>query len=244
MAIDKPAQPHWKLPPIDPSQVYTNAGWLNINSLWSVNIQEISLKARVSTNTLYTMPLLVKKIIEKAKKSGYSYVHFGFCNIGFQQLHRKGQNVHIFSFVLDKRWATFLKALIGGVQATLAYGPVSWDLTPDFSVALDDSGLLDSLVLGIQTAGYEDFRTDSKNLGIYWSTCIKFYKTQVPASLNGKNEFSDTTTLITWSDDNTKEMAPTMIRRGDLQPPLGNRMGNNKTTFFKGSPNKQFSTDY
>ena len=67
MAIDKPAQPHWKLPPIDPSQVYTNAGWLNINSLWSVNIQERSLKARVSTNTLYTMPLLVKKIIEKVK---------------------------------------------------------------------------------------------------------------------------------------------------------------------------------
>ena len=62
MAIDKPAQPHWKLPPIDPSQVYTNAGWLNINSLWSVNIQERSLKVRVSTNTLYTMPYLVKKI--------------------------------------------------------------------------------------------------------------------------------------------------------------------------------------
>ena len=27
------------------------------------------------------------------------------------------------------------------------------------------------------------------------------------------------TTLITWSDDSTKEIAHTMIRRGDLQPP-------------------------
>lgn len=63
--------------------------------------------------------------------------------------HRKGQTAFVFSALLDNRWSSFTKALIGGIETTLSDGPVQYDVFPDFLVALDDPNILKCLTLGV-----------------------------------------------------------------------------------------------
>ena len=107
---------------------------------------------------MLTISLLEDKHIKSALKAGYQYVHLGMVRIGLNALHRKGQKAYVLSALFDNRWTTFTQAMIVGIETSLAEGPVQYDVFPDFSVALDDPNVLQCLTLGIQTAGYENFK--------------------------------------------------------------------------------------
>lgn len=97
------------------------------------------------------MNILKQFEFEAALKVDLNFAHFGHVQIGIQPLHRKGQDVAVFFCVFDRRRKAFHKALIGGCQGTLAYGPISWSCAPDFSIALDDPNAINALMLDIQT---------------------------------------------------------------------------------------------
>jgi len=114
------------------------------------------------------MNILKQSEFTAALKASLNFAHFGHIQIGIQPLHRKGQDVVVFSCVFDRQWKTFHKALIGGCQGTLAYGPISWSCVPDFSISLDDPNAINALMLGIQTHGCDDFEDNSNNFAIHW----------------------------------------------------------------------------
>ena len=73
-------------------------------------------------------------------------------------------------------------------------------------------------MLGLQTHGYDDFDDDSKNIAIWWSSVIKFYKKTTPSMVKSVSSQSEFTTLIT-HDYGMNFIAPQMIPRSALKPP-------------------------
>lgn len=47
--------------------------------------------------------------------------------------------------------------MIRGIETSLSYGPIQYDVFLDFSIAFDDPNILKCLTLGIQTKGHENF---------------------------------------------------------------------------------------
>jgi len=166
----------WSLPKIDPKNVYKNLGLLDTIQFWRYKVKEEVLQTTSNNNILHSLNIINQAEFDVARKAGYNFAHFGHVQAGIQPLHRKGQDVAFFSCIFDRRWRAFPKALIGGCQGTLAYGPASWSCVPDFSISLSDPNAINSLMLGLQTHGYDDFDDDSKNIAIWWSSVVKFYK--------------------------------------------------------------------
>ena len=153
---------------IDPKDVYTILGLLDTIQYLRYKFKEEILQTSSNNRLLQTMNILKKSEFTAALKAGLNFAHFGHIQIGIQPLHRKGQDVVVFSCVFDCRWKTFHKALIGGYQGTLVYVPISWSCVPNFSISLDDPNAINALMLGIQTHGYDDFEDNSNNVAIQW----------------------------------------------------------------------------
>jgi len=205
----------WKLPKVSPSDVYAGISRFHFRALRRIKIKERSIRTKLNVNAM--IPLLEPKHIQAALKSGYKYVHLGMVRVGINALHIKGQKTFVFSALLDNRWVSFTKALIGGVQTTLSEGPVQYDVFPDFSVALDDPHILNCLTLGVQTKGYEGFLSEAKNLTIFYVTCVRFYNTTIPAVLHSASD-SGAVTLIHY-DSACNPVPPVSVSRRDLSPP-------------------------
>ena len=141
----------WKLPSVNPFDVYKHLPAFKLRALSQVKIKENSIRTELNLNAMLTIPLLESKHIQAALHAGYKYIHMGMVRVGLNALHRKGQPTFVFSALLDNRWMSFTKALIGGIETSLSDGPVQYDVYPDFSVALDDPNILNCLSLGIQT---------------------------------------------------------------------------------------------
>lgn len=187
---------NWRLPPVSPSEVYRGLTPFNLRAYSQIKIKEKSIKTELNLNTMMTIPMFEIRHIQAARKAGYQYAHLGMVRVGLNALHRKGQKAYVFSALFDNRWSSFTQALIGGIETSLSDGPVQYDVFPDFSVALDDVNILQCLTLGIQTQGYENFKSKSKNLAIFYITCVRFYNTTIPAVLHTPDKDDGKVTLI------------------------------------------------
>jgi len=205
----------WKLPPLKPEEVYEKVKKFHLLAVTTIKIKEKSITCDANLNRMMKIPLITREEVDKALKKGYQYMHLGCVKIGINPLHRSGQNCFAFSALFDQRWTVFSKALLGGVQAPLNAGPVTYDARPNFVVSLQDPHILDVLTLGIQTSGYEDFKSKGHNIAIFYSTCVRFTNTQVPADLNSDK---NTVTMMTY-DEGLQPTAPHQIPRSQLRPP-------------------------
>jgi len=205
----------WKLPPIKPQEVYDKIPMFHMIAKTSIKIRERALTTKANLNTMMKVPLLNIEDIEQAKKQKYKYMHLGAVKIGINPLHRSGQNTYVFSALLDQRWTKFTEALLGGVQAPLNAGPVSFTAFPNFACSLSDPHVLDVLTLGIQTAGYETFKSAAHNLAIFFSICVRFTNTLVPAVIHADR---NTVTMLNY-DEGMQPMVPHQIPRAQLKPP-------------------------
>jgi len=205
----------WKLPSLKPSEVYPQVSAFHLFAETNIRIHEKSVICRANLNTMMQIPLLTRQDIEKAKQKKYKYMHLGSVRIGINPLHRSGQDVYVFSALFDQRWTKFHKALLGGIQAPLNAGPVTYTAFPNFSVSLSDQHVLDALTLGIQTKGYEDFKSAAHNIAVFYSTCVRFTNTEVPAVLNSDKI---TVTMLSY-DDCAQPTVPHQIPRSQLHPP-------------------------
>lgn len=210
--------PDWKLPPVSANDVYKKLGVFNLKAYTQVQITESVVKAKLSINQMMPITLLQLKDVERARKKGYKFAHIGLVKIGSNALHRQGLHTFAFCALLDNRWKTFSEALIGGIQIPLSEGPVSFDVHPNFLVSLDDSNIMKVLTLGVQTKGYENFESESKNLSIFYTTCVRFYNTTIPAVLKAPSEGSASVTLIQY-DSNCSPLSPQAIFKKELRPP-------------------------
>ena len=98
--------------------------------------------------------LLSPTSIAKHKEKGFRYIHIGLVQVGVKPLNREGLNTSILATLRDKRFRNFKDSLLGTVESSLCKGPISFDCYPNFTVSLEDTNLLKSLVLDIQTHNY------------------------------------------------------------------------------------------
>ncbi|RVW78541.1 hypothetical protein CK203_049800 [Vitis vinifera] len=76
--------------------------------------------------------LLDNRSVDKHKKDGYNFIHFGMIQVAAKPLTR-----------------------LGAVQAGLNDGPVYFQCYPNFTVRIRDADILDSVVLHIKTHGFK-----------------------------------------------------------------------------------------
>ena len=98
--------------------------------------------------------LLSPTSIAKHKEKGFRYIHIGLVQVGVKPLNREGLNTSILATLRDKRFRNFKDSLLGTVESSLCKGPISFDCYPNFTISLEDTNLLKSLVLDIQTHNY------------------------------------------------------------------------------------------
>lgn len=76
------------------------------------------MRADLTLNAMLTIPLIEAKHIKAALKAGYQYAHLGMVRIGLLCI-KKGQKACVFSPI---------RAIIGGIETSLAEGPVQYDV--------------------------------------------------------------------------------------------------------------------
>ncbi|RVW17992.1 hypothetical protein CK203_109384 [Vitis vinifera] len=99
--------------------------------------------------------LLDNRSVEKHKKDGYNFIHFGMIQVAAKPLTRLGLNTAIVMCLRDNRHLEYRDSIIGAVQAGLNDGPVYFQCYPNFTVRLRDADILDSVVLHIKTHGFK-----------------------------------------------------------------------------------------
>ncbi|WJZ90314.1 hypothetical protein VitviT2T_009466 [Vitis vinifera] len=99
--------------------------------------------------------LLDNRSVEKHKKDGYNFIHFGMIQVAAKPLTRLGLNTSIVMCLRDNRHLEYRDSIIGAVQAGLNDGPVYFQCYPNFTVRIRDADILDSVVLHIKTHGFK-----------------------------------------------------------------------------------------
>ncbi|KAL6345850.1 hypothetical protein AAG906_017609 [Vitis piasezkii] len=99
--------------------------------------------------------LLDNRSIEKHKRDGYNFIHFGMIQVAAKPLTRLGLNTSIVMCLRDNRHLEYRDSIIGAVQAGLNDGPVYFQCYPNFTVRIRDADILDSVVLHIKTHGFK-----------------------------------------------------------------------------------------
>lgn len=205
----------WELPKIDPKTVYAGLTMFHFRALSKITVSEAILRTDLTVNKMLPVSVLKEEAIKKALSKGFKYAHLGMVRIGLNPLHRQGIKTFAFCCLLDQRWRDFGSAIIGGIQAPLSEGPISFDVYPNFSIALEDPHAIKSLVLGIQTAGYQNFEKKAKNLSISYRVCVRYYNTSVPAVLHTDDRF---VSMVEY-DSLCKPVKPKRINKETLRPP-------------------------
>ena len=78
--------------------------------------------------------LLDNRSVEKHKKDGYNFIHFGMIQVAAKPLTRLGLNTAIVMCLRDNRHLEYRDSIIGAVQAGLNDGPVYFHCYPNFTV--------------------------------------------------------------------------------------------------------------
>ena len=167
---------------------------------------------------MFQISLLDNSAIQSAKKKGFNFAHISMVRIGINPLHRAGLETFAFSALFDQRFGRFSRALIEGIEAPLSNGPIQYDVAPNFSISITGENIMKSLVLGIQTQGYDDFLSNSENLAIFSCVCVRFYNTTIPVVLHAPTKESQVVTLMQY-DSSCNPMAPQQIDQRTLCPP-------------------------
>ncbi|XP_031261937.1 uncharacterized protein LOC116120140 [Pistacia vera] len=114
----------------------------------------------------------------------YNYVQLGAVQIRMKGLFRGGMNVPVQVALLDRRWLTFGKALVGGFHANLAMGDAYRTVKPRYMVSLQDPNLKRIMVLRIHTSGLEDLMASSDGIAIQYRLIYRLINSVKPIRMN------------------------------------------------------------
>ncbi|KAL6318568.1 hypothetical protein AAG906_000646 [Vitis piasezkii] len=134
--------------------------------------------------------LLDSKSIEKHKKDGYNFIHFGMIQVAAKPLTRLGLNTSIVMCWRDNKHLDYRDSIIGVVQARLNDDLVYFQCFPNFTVRIRDVDILDSVFLHVKTHGFK-FKPGNSLVSIITKFTYKSKTTSVGSgalctSLKGK----------------------------------------------------------
>ncbi|KAL6313388.1 hypothetical protein AAG906_001100 [Vitis piasezkii] len=172
--------------------------WVGVTS-HKVSKQEIYKKGTFKFFTDYTIKtsemtvsleqddqvirLLDKVSIDKHKRNGYNFIHFGMIQVAAKPLTRLGLNTAIVMCLRDNRHLEYRDSIIGAVQAGLNDGPVYFQCYPNFTVRISDADILDSVVLHIKTHGFK-IKPGNSPVSIITRFAYKSMNTSVGSGFN------------------------------------------------------------
>jgi hypothetical protein len=194
--VEENPQAAWKLPAINPSQVYKDLTMFHLQAITRIFVKESVSTIQQNINEVQTISLLDPKEIQKeAKKHGTKFVHFGCIRIGINALVHKGINAYVLCIIRDLTHNKFTDSIIAGIVAPLSNGPVYFDFYPNFVVSAYDETLGDILKLQILTTGF-DMKTKRRNIAILVKGCFRYTNTMYLVVLDSPSKDSMESTLV------------------------------------------------
>ena len=141
---------NWKLPRLYANELYHKAKFCFRSTNYIKTIEK-TLSIRTAQEIIHLLSQEdLKEILTEFK-----YLHLGFVQVAVKPLTRKGLNTFILGCLKDCKNLNFADSLLGLIKASLAEGPVFFNVEPNFSVSLIDQNIIDSLVLNLQTSGFD-----------------------------------------------------------------------------------------
>ena len=135
---------NFKLTEIDNDYVYKTSRLNLFKSNYVIRTKERDVQL---DKAKYKIKLLSSSSINKHKAKGFRYIHIGLVQVGIKSLNREGLNTYILAALRHKRFWKFEDFLLGTIESNLCKDPISFDCYPNFIVSLNDTNLLQSLVL-------------------------------------------------------------------------------------------------
>ncbi|AAW55582.1 51 kDa protein [Trichovirus armeniacae] len=108
------------------------------------------------------------------KRETTNYVHWGALSISIDALFKKNAGVTGQCYVFDKRWTTFDQALLQKFEFNLDKGSATMITSPNFSVALDDPGLTDSICVAVVFENL-NFKKDNYPISVRVGNMCRFF---------------------------------------------------------------------
>ena len=162
--------------------------------------------------------LLDNKSIEKHKKDGYNFIHFGMIQVVAKPLTRLGLNTSIVMCLRDNRHIDYWDSIIGGVKAGLNDDPVYFQCFPNFIVKLRDANILDFVVLHIKTHGF-NIKLGNSLVSIITKFAYKSMNISVGSGALCTSPKEETTLFYSNMLDNSNFIVPKKILWKDVEFP-------------------------
>ena len=162
--------------------------------------------------------LLDNKSIEKHKKDGYNFIHFGMIQVVAKPLTRLGLNTSIVMCLRDNRHIDYWDSIIGGVQAGLNDDLVYFQCFPNFIVKLRDVNILDFVVLHIKTHGF-NIKPGNNLVSIITKFAYKSMNTSVRSGALCTSPKGETTLFYSDMLDKSNFIVPKKILWKDVEFP-------------------------
>nr|WHE45773.1 movement protein [Peach chlorotic leaf spot virus] len=120
------------------------------------------------------------------KREGTNYVHWGALSISIDALFKKNAGVTGQCYVFDKRWTTFDQALLQKFEFNLDRGSATMITSPNFSVSLDDPGLMDSICVAVMFENL-NFKLENYPISVRVGNMCRFFDSFL-SSVRNKDE--------------------------------------------------------
>ncbi|WKA03382.1 hypothetical protein VitviT2T_021494 [Vitis vinifera] len=162
--------------------------------------------------------LLDGNSIDKHKKDGYNFIHFGMIQVAVKPLTRLGLNTSIVMYLRDNRHLDYRDSIIGAVQAGLNDGPVYFQCFPNFTVRLRDADILDTVVLHVKTHGFK-FKEGNNPVSIITRFAYKSMTTSVGSGALCTSPKGETTLFHSDGINKSNIIVPMKIRWDEVEFP-------------------------
>ena len=105
----------WKLPKVSNQEIYKK-GTFKFFTDYTIKTSEMTVSLEQDDQVIR---LLDNRSVEKHKKDGYNFIHFGMIQVAAKPLTRLGLNTAIVMCLRNNRHLEYRDSIIGAVQAGL-----------------------------------------------------------------------------------------------------------------------------
>ena len=202
----------WKLPKVSNQEIYKK-GTFKFFTDYTIKTSEMSVSLEQDDQVIR---LLDNRSIEKHKRDGYNFIHFGMIQVAAKPLTRLGLNTSIVMCLRDNRHLEYRDSIIGAVQAGLNDDLVYFQCFPTFIVKLRDVNILDFVVLHIKTHGFK-IKLGNNPISIITKFAYKSMNTSVGSGALYTSPKGETTLFYSDMLDKSNFIVPKKILWKDVE---------------------------
>ncbi|CAN4096990.1 unnamed protein product [Withania somnifera] len=146
----------------------------NFSFIKSYNIKTCESTIAINRST-ETIRLLNFRDIHRYQKD-YKFLHIGLIQVAVKPLFRLGLDTPICLLLRDSRHLNFDDSLLGVLQSNLANGPIYFNCYPNYSVALNDQNIMDTLTLNVKVKNLNS-KVNTQEIAIIYGVYYRLMKT-------------------------------------------------------------------